>query len=328
MTYSPYPTYSPLQVGIDLEWAALCLEQGLLVGIPTETVYGLAGNAYNMAAVLSIFAAKRRPYNDPLIVHTDRLERVLTFAREMPPAAHALAAAFWPGPLTLLLPRTYLIPDLITAGLDTVAVRIPNHPLTLQLLARLNFPVAAPSANPFGYISPTTPAHVLAQLKQSVSYVLDGGPCAVGIESTIIGFDGQSPIIHRLGGLSIEQIVAVVGRVTMAHAPTEQIFAPGTLSSHYAPTTPLVLGPPQPAAIEEQYRVGVLSLQTVYPGIPAQNQKLLSPAGNLWEAAHNLYAALREMDGWGLQVIYAELMPQNGIGAAINDRLSRAAAPH
>ncbi|MFZ4635519.1 MAG: L-threonylcarbamoyladenylate synthase, partial [Saprospiraceae bacterium] len=188
------------KIGSDLSRAVHLLNDGYLVGIPTETVYGLAGNALNPAAVASIFEAKNRPSFDPLIVHISDATELTRYALTLPEAARRLASLFWPGPLTLLLPRRAVIPDLVTSGLDRVALRVPAHEMALQLLQALDFPLAAPSANPFGYVSPTTAQHVVDQLGGRIPYVLDGGACAVGLESTIVGFEADGVVVYRLGG--------------------------------------------------------------------------------------------------------------------------------
>ncbi|GAA4410056.1 L-threonylcarbamoyladenylate synthase [Nibrella viscosa] len=316
-----------IQSGTDLQAAKNLLEQGEVVGIPTETVYGLAGNALNPDAVLRIFKVKNRPAFDPLIVHTDSLAKVSQFVEAIPAPAKKLAETFWPGPLTLLLPKQAIIPDLVTSGLDTVAVRIPNHPLTLDLLRSLDFPLAAPSANPFGYISPTTAQHVADQLGDQIPYVLDGGACQIGLESTIIGFDeDHDPIVYRLGGMALESIEAVVGPLTVRSHSTSNPKAPGMLSSHYAPRKPLVLMPSHYAAVDpEMSEVGALAFQRPIENIPPDRQLILSPAGDLTEAAKNLFAYLRQLDQLDIDIIYAEKLPDEGLGRAINDRLRRAA---
>lgn len=319
-----------VQIGQDIGAATAWLNAGDVVGIPTETVYGLAGNALNTDAVLSIFRVKNRPAFDPLIVHTDSPARLSEFVADFPPAAQQLAGAFWPGPLTLLLPKQASISDLVTAGLPTVAVRIPNHSLTRQLLAGLDFPLAAPSANPFGYISPTTAQHVADQLGSQIPYILDGGPAQVGLESTIVGFDGDTPRIFRLGGLTQAQIEAVVGPVTVQTHSTDNPAAPGMLSSHYAPRKPLVLlnagqSPPLSGRTSPD-RTGMLAFREPVGGIPDEQQRVLSPVGDLNEAAKNLFACLRWLDTLDLDLIYAETLPNHGLGAAINDRLRRASA--
>lgn len=314
-----------VQIGQDVSLAKAWLKTGNVVGIPTETVYGLAGNALDANAVLTIFRVKNRPTFDPLIVHTDSPTKLSRFVTDFPPAARQLADAFWPGPLTLLLPKRDTIPDLVTAGLPTVAVRIPNHPLTLQLLAELDFPLAAPSANPFGYISPTTARHVADQLGDEIPYILDGGPARVGLESTIVGFAGDLPCIFRLGGLTQAQIEAVVGPVTVQTHSTDNPAAPGMLSSHYAPRKPLILlesGQFPPLA--NSSRTGMLVFREPVGGISDEQQRVLSPTGDLNEAAKNLFAHLRWLDTLDLDLIYAETLPGTGLGAAINDRLRRA----
>jgi L-threonylcarbamoyladenylate synthase len=313
------------QIGTDQQMAKALLEAGKVVGIPTETVYGLAANALDPDAVLTIFRVKNRPAFDPLIIHTDSLEKVARFVKDLPEAAQALAKAFWPGPLTLLLTRQPVIPDLVTSGLPTVAVRIPNHPLTRALLSSLDFPLAAPSANPFGYISPTTAQHVANQLGDQIPYILDGGPANIGLESTIVGFEDDIPTIYRLGGLAQEVIEQVVGPVAVRSHSTSNPKAPGMLSSHYAPRKPVYLvrpgayPPPAP-------RSGALVFRESFGGITDANQRTLSPTGDLNEAAKNLFAYLRELDQLDIDQIYAELLPSAGLGHAINDRLRRAAA--
>jgi L-threonylcarbamoyladenylate synthase len=311
------------QIGTDKQAAKALLEQGNVVGIPTETVYGLAGNALNPDAVLTIFRVKNRPSFDPLIVHTDSVEKVKQFVTDIPEAARQLAETFWPGPLTLLLPKQPIIPDLITSGLPNVAVRIPNHPLTLDLLRSLEFPLAAPSANPFGYISPTTAQHVADQLGNQVPYILDGGASNIGLESTIVGFEEGKPTVYRLGGMALEQIEAVTGPVDVRSHSTSNPKAPGMLSSHYAPRKPLILLPTGESAPVGE-RIGALAFREPFGGIPASNQRVLSPTGDLNEAAKNLFAHLRALDGLDIDRIYAESLPNQSLGWAINDRLRRA----
>lgn len=319
-------------IGTDIQLAKTLLEQGNVVGIPTETVYGLAGNALDEDAVLKIFEVKKRPAFDPLIIHVPSLDQLSRYVLDIPAPARQLAELFWPGPLTLLLPKRTLIPDLVTSGLSTVAVRMPNHPLTLELLQSLDFPLAAPSANPFGYISPTTAQHVADQLGADVSYILDGGPCGIGIESTIIGFEEEQPVIYRLGGMATEQIEAVVGKVKIRSHSTANPKAPGMLSSHYAPRKPLILLPSHYASdgsrlsLEGLSDVGALVFKEPLAGIPIENQRILSPSGNMNEAAKNLFAYLRYLDQSAIDMIYAESLPDEGLGRAINDRLRRAAA--
>ena len=311
------------QIGTDRQAAQEFLEAGNVVGIPTETVYGLAGNALNPDAILTIFRVKNRPSFDPLIVHTDSLDKLDQFVTAVPEPAKKLADAFWPGPLTLLLPKRDLIPDLVTAGLPIVAVRIPNHPLTLDLLRSLAFPLAAPSANPFGYISPTTAQHVADQLGDQVPYILDGGPAGVGIESTIVGFEGTKAIVFRLGGIALDQIERVIGPVSVRTHSTSNPKAPGMLSSHYAPRKPLILLSVGEIPSSNE-RAGALAFREPFGGLRPDYQRMLSPTGDLNEAAKNLFAHLRALDALPVDVIYAEQLPNEGLGWAMNDRLRRA----
>lgn len=317
------------EVGVNIERAAAYLNQGQLVAIPTETVYGLAGNALDIKAVSSIFETKNRPTFDPLILHADSLERIYPLVSSFPEKLKRLAQAFWPGPLTLLLPREEIISDLVTSGLDRVAVRVPNHPLTLALLAQLEFPLAAPSANPFGYISPTQVGHVDAQLGTQIPYILDGGACAVGLESTIVGMEGEQVVIYRLGGLDLSKIEAVVGQVTVQAHSSSNPSAPGQLASHYAPRKPFLLGnlvELVPKMIQQGKEVGVLSFNSHFSTIPSDRQVALSATQDLQEAAQRLFMGMRLLDESTASVILAELVPEIGLGRAINDRLKRAAA--
>ena len=312
------------RVGTDVARAARLLEAGELVAIPTETVYGLAASALDAEACLRVFEAKQRPFFDPLIVHLASLEAARGVVADLPPAALELANRFWPGPLTLVLPRSEEVPDVVTSGLETVAVRCPDHPLTRQLLERLSFPLAAPSANPFGGISPTTPQHVLDGRGDRVAYVLDGGPCSVGVESTIVGWESQQAVLHRPGGVPLEALEELLGPLGQA-AKGEQPVAPGALASHYAPRTPLELGDLDELLARHGGRqVGVLAFSRPRA---ASICRVLSTAGELHEAAHTLFACLRELDAAGCEVLLAEPVPDEGLGRAINDRLRRAAAP-
>ncbi|MCB9795228.1 MAG: threonylcarbamoyl-AMP synthase [Alphaproteobacteria bacterium] len=315
------------EIGVDLERAAGLLREGQIVALPTETVYGLAGDALDPEAILRIYEAKRRPRFNPLIAHVHSLEAARPLIAALPePAAH-LAAAFWPGPLTLLLPRSARVPDLLTAGSARVAVRVPKHPLTLSLLERLGRPLAAPSANPSGYISPTTAQHVADQLGEVLPYILDGGPTEVGVESTIIGFDDGKPTIYRPGGLPIEAIEAVVGPLQVAAPEREGPASPGRLSSHYAPEARVILGDPRALmAAHPGRRLAALPWSRPLPELPAAQQIVLSPSGDPREGAQRLFAALRALDALDAELILAEPAPTEGLGVAINDRLARAAA--
>jgi L-threonylcarbamoyladenylate synthase len=314
------------EIGKDIVEAKRLLEEGELVGIPTETVYGLAGNALDVNAVTKIFQVKNRPHFDPLIVHVADFQSAESFVAEIPAKAKLLADNFWPGPLTILLKRKRIIPDLVTAGLDTVGIRCPDHTLTRELLRSLSFPLAAPSANPFGYISPTQPSHVNDQLGKKINYILDGGECKVGIESTIIGFDQTIPTIYRIGGLNVEKIESIIGPVDVQLYSTSNPKAPGQLKSHYAPSKKLILGKLEDLLkIYEGDSIGVLSFKQSKKGIDQKKQRVLSPTGDLSIAAQNLFSHLRELDGLDVQFIIAEEVPEIGLGRAINDRLRRAA---
>jgi len=311
------------ETGTDISFARDILKKGDLVGMPTETVYGLAGNALSVDSVARIFEVKNRPSFDPLIVHIYDYNQLSKYVMTIPPQAERLAKEFWPGPLTLLLRKRSIIPDLVTSGLDTVGIRCPKHPMAQNLLRMLEFPLAAPSANPFGFVSPTTAGHVTEQLGSKIKYVLDGGPCAVGIESTIVGFENNKTVVHRLGGITIEQIESVVGDVEVTTSPVA-LKAPGQLKSHYSPSRKMFVADLEKAVDMIDFeRVAVLSFQKDYK---AKNQIILSPNGDLVEAAKNLFDALRRLDKMPVDLIIAEFVPDEGIGMAINDRLRRAAA--
>lgn len=312
-------------IGTDIQQAKAFLEQGDVVGIPTETVYGLAANAFDIEAVAKIFEVKNRPTFDPLIVHTNNFERLSGFVQHIPEKAFWLAEKFMPGPLTMLLPKQASIPDLVTSGLDTVAVRIPNHPLTLDLLDNLSFPLAAPSANPFGYISPTSAHHVAKQLGDKIPYILDGGDCTVGIESTIIGFENDEIIVYRKGGLAIEDIERIVGKIKVNAHSSSNPKAPGMLKSHYSPRKDLLIF--TGAKFDKNTaKIGYLAFQEFNEAIPEENQLILSPSGDYKEAAKHLFAFMRQLDSKeNVETIYVELLPEKNLGRAINDRLVRAA---
>lgn len=315
-----------MKIGTDIAYARYCLEQGKLVAIPTETVYGLAANGLNPEAVAQIFEAKQRPSFNPLILHVATLAQAEDLVKVIPHKAYILAKNIWPGPLTLILPKKEKIPDIVTSGLDTVGIRIPAHPLTRSLLKLLDFPLAAPSANLFGYVSPTTPQHVVDQLGDKVAYILDGGRCEIGIESTIVYIETEVVTILRLGGVDVEKIQELVGAVVIKDASSISPAAPGMLPSHYAPGKKLLLG-----NIEEHFKsytdkkVGILSFMNSYSKLAATEKYILSPSGSLKEAAKNIFYYLRRLDNSDVDVILAELLPETGLGRAINDRLKRAA---
>lgn len=311
------------EVGKDINKAKQLLQEGQLVAIPTETVYGLGANALNEEAVTRIFKAKNRPEFDPLIIHVPSADCVEKYAKSFPPVARRLADAFWPGPLTLLLERKDIVPDLVTSGLPTVGIRCPDHPLTHELLLAIDFPLAAPSANPFGYVSPTTPEHVQDQLGDKIPYILDGGPCHVGIESTIVGFYNGKGIVFRRGGLQVEDIEKVIGRVNLELNTSSNPKSPGQLQSHYAPRKKLVIGDIERLLTQYPHLdTAVLSFQKDYK---KPLQQILSPSADLEVAARNLFSALRKLDDSPAEIILTEFVPDTGLGKAINDRLRRAA---
>jgi L-threonylcarbamoyladenylate synthase len=308
----------------EIQKAAQIIQEGGLVAFPTETVYGLGADALNPYAVARVFEAKNRPRFDPLIVHVADLRQAEILVERFPEAALRLAEKFWPGPLTLVLPKSPLVPDLVTSSLPTVALRIPRHPLALELIRESGRPLAAPSANPFGGVSPTTAEHVRRSLPGKVDMVLDGGPCEVGVESTVVSFLERDPALLRLGGTPLEEIQTFLGRALKipTAAPAGPLHSPGQLASHYAPRTPLMLeGPPPDGA-----KAGLLSFQRPESSRGFQTLEVLSEKGDLREAAANLFAALRRLDESGLDWILARLVPDQGLGRAINDRLRRAAA--
>jgi len=311
----------------DLNEARIELISDGVVAIPTETVYGLAGNAYSVKALEKIFALKKRPLYNPLIVHIRSVDFLPAVARDIPEAARKLANEFWPGPLTLVLKKQPHIPGLVTSGKDTVAVRVPNHPLALSLLEQLEFPLAAPSANPFGSISPTSALHVFNYFQNDLKVILDGGECQKGIESTIIGFENDRPVVYRLGSLSLEQIQEKIGIVSSkTHSNDKLPIAPGMLSRHYAPSTDTRLTDNVEMLIQSypDKKIGLLLFQNQIDQIPAGRQEILSRSGDLREAARNLYAAMHRLDKLDLDIIIAEKLPDAGLGKTINDKLQRA----
>ncbi len=301
--------------------AATALRDGRLVAFPTETVYGLGADATNARAVAAIFEAKGRPRFNPLIAHiadAEGAERFAVLGRE----AKALAAAFWPGALTLVLRKRPDCPiaDLATAGLDTVALRVPSHPVARALLRAAARPIAAPSANRSGHVSPTTAAHVEADLGEKVALILDDGPCSIGVESTVVDISGGAPALLRAGGVTREAIEAVLGTpLALRQDNTESPTSPGQLASHYAPRAIVRLNAPRAQAGEAFLAFGPAAAHHDGPTIN------LSPTGDLVEAAANLFAALRRLDASGAAVIAAMPIPASGLGEAINDRLRRAA---
>lgn len=310
----------------NLKKAVEILTQNNLVAIPTETVYGLAGNIYSDEAVLKIFEMKKRPLLNPLIVHIHDIKQLEELTSYIPEKARLLVSSFWPGPLTLVLKKNLCVPDLITAGKDTVAIRMPNHPVTLALLEQLSFPIAAPSANPFGCISPTKAMHVKDYFGDKLEMVLEGGDCSTGIESTIIGFEQDQPILYRLGAISIEEIELVIGDLKIKNKNEINPDAPGMLSKHYAPKTSTYLVTDIETSLKSfpDKKIGIVSFSKRIDVQHFIHQEILSEKGDLREAATNLYTTLHRLDKLKLDVIIAERLPDIGLGKSINDRLERA----
>lgn len=325
------------QTGIII--AAEAIKAGQVVGIPTETVYGLGADAMNPAAVLAIFKAKGRPADNPLIVHVLDKAQARELA-QVPPLAESLMDAFWPGPLTLILPKLSRVPDVVTAGLSTVALRAPSHPAMRAVIAQSSLPIAAPSANRSGYPSPTTAAHVLSDLNGRIPLVLDGGVCDVGLESTVVDATGRVPRVLRPGFITPKMLAAVAGECLMAGsamrplAEGESAPSPGMRHRHYAPAVPLTLvkGTPDKAAERiKQLCAGeekpcVMALANRLPAY--EGLEVLNLGDDLNQAAHRLFHLLRQADKMGCSHLYAEALPEEGLGLALMNRLVRAADFH
>ncbi len=315
------------QTGTDIIYAATLLKSGELVAIPTETVYGLAANALNADAVLKIYETKGRPTFNPLIVHVHDASQFEKYASEVPDLVKELAVKFSPGPLTFVLPKKDIIPDIVTGGGSTVALRVPGHPLTLKLLSQLDFPLAAPSANPFGYISPVLAEHVAEHLNGKIPYILDGGHSMIGVESTVIAVEGNKIIVLRVGGVPVEDLRDTGAEVELRINQSSNPQSPGQLKSHYAPIIPLVIGDINilsSSFSDKKIAALVFIDKNFATNIIAE--EVLSHKGDLKEAARNLFGALRRLDKSGADMIIAEHFPNYGFGVAINDRLERAAA--
>ena len=303
-----------------LDRAAALLRSGGIVAIPTETVYGVAANAFDARAVARIFEVKGRPAFDPLIVHVGDANMLAQVAAETPPLAQKLIEHFWPGPLTLVLPKAAALPELVTSGLPTVAVRMPAHPVARRLLERAGVPLAAPSANAFGRLSPTRAEHVERQLGAGLDLIVDAGPAQHGIESTIVALVGE-PRILRAGAIPNEEIASVIGAIKFESSAAGAPLAPGQLPRHYAPRTLIrIVESPAPAA--ERAGAGFVGLSRLEPGYA--QVRLLSERGDLREAAARLFAVLHELDELGLERIDVEPVAERGLGVAIMDRLRRA----
>lgn len=311
-------------IGTEIKIARELLLQNKVVAIPTETVYGLAGNALSEIAVSKIFEAKNRPHFDPLIVHVGKISDVELYVEEIPQLASDLMENYWPGALTILLTKKSCVPDLTTSGLKEVGIRIPNHPMSLELLRSLPFPLAAPSANPFGYISPTSAQHVDDQLGGTIPYILNGGKCSVGIESTVLRVQHNEIEVLRLGGISIESLHRFTPKIHIQQYSSSSPAAPGMLTSHYAPVKPIYVGNIRELMHSfSLQKIGVLSFKEDFQ---VSAQRILSRSGNSTEAASNFFAFMRELDSLDVDVILAEFLPNENLGRAINDKLKRASA--
>jgi L-threonylcarbamoyladenylate synthase len=306
--------------------AAEIIRKGGIVAFPTETVYGLGADVFNPLAVARVFEVKRRPYFDPLIVHVANPNDVKGLVKEIPSNAKKLIERFWPGPLTVVLLKEEGIPDIVTAGLPTIAIRMPDHPMALSLIKESKCPIAAPSANPFGYLSPTTAEHVREQLGDQVDLILDGGPCPVGVESTVVSFSENKPRLLRPGGVSLEEIETILGKVEISPIEEDRPSAPGMLPRHYAPRTPIVVldWDEKNLDIYKGKNIGLLAFQETKNNLKFPYVEILSKKGDIREAAANFFAAIRRLDAMNLDLILAEPVPEIGLGRAIMDRLRRA----
>lgn len=310
------------EIGTDLQHARELILNGQIVSIPTETVYGLAADANNEDAVCEIFKAKNRPTSNPLILHFDSLATALPYITNFPSIFEKLYTQFCPGPLTFVVPKSTLVSDLITGGQNTVAIRFPKHPILQQLLKELGRPLAAPSANLYGQLSPTNAMHVHSQLKDRIPYILDGGNCSEGLESTIIGLDENKIVVYRYGSITPEALAEVIGYLPKAKVHAEgTVLTSGMVKHHYATQTPLYLGfkPDEESISSVQITIGKHEFI-------AGPHLILSENNQLEEAARNLYAILHSADALGLNKIYIEPFLNQGLGLAMNDRLARAAA--
>ena len=305
--------------------AAEIIRRGGIVAFPTETVYGLGADAFSPLAVARIFEVKKRPYFDPLIVHVANPTDLEKLVAEIPNEAKKLIDRFWPGPLTVVLLKREEVPDIVTAGLPTIALRMPKHPMALSLIERAGCPIAAPSANPFGYLSPTSFEAVREQLDDQIDFVLDGGPCEVGVESTIVSFSERKSRLLRPGGVALEEIESIIGPVEVRPIEEGMPSAPGMLPRHYAPRTPMILDwSEENLESYEGKTIGLLAFKKPGKSLKFGHIEVLSEKGDLKEAAANLFAAIRRLDALNLDLILAETVPEVGLGRAITDRLRRA----
>ena len=316
-------------IGSEINTAAELLQKGEIIAIPTETVYGLAANALDADAVLKIYETKGRPLFNPLILHVSSANEFEKYAKNIPQLVYILAEKFCPGPITFVLPKKDIIPDIVTSGGDSVGLRVPEHLLTLELLSNLPFPLAAPSANSYGYISPVTAAHVYEQLNEKIPYILDGGTSSVGLESTVVSVSENSIDVLRLGGISIESLKTVCEKIKISNLPVSKNHpsSPGQSKSHYAPRTKLYAGNMKGMLRRfANNRKALLSFSEKHEGENIIAEEILSASCDLHEAARNLFTAMRKLDACGADVILAERLPAEGLGLAINDRLDRASA--
>jgi len=305
--------------------AAEIIRRGGIVAFPTETVYGLGADTFSSLAVARIFEVKKRPYFDPLIVHVANPTDLEKLVIEIPNDAKKLINRFWPGPLTVVLLKREEVPDIVTAGLPTVALRMPKHPMALSLIELAGCPIAAPSANPFGYLSPTSAEAVREQLDDQIDFVLDGGLCEVGVESTIVSFSERRPRLLRFGGVALEEIESIAGSVEVRPIEEGSPSAPGMLPRHYAPRTPMILDWSEKSL--DSYKgktIGLLAFRKPLNSRKFGHIEVLSKKGDLREAAANLFAAIRRLDALNFDLILAETVPEVGLGRAIMDRLRRA----
>jgi L-threonylcarbamoyladenylate synthase len=305
-----------------LKKAASIIREGGLVTFPTETVYGLGANAFDAIAVAKIFEVKRRPRFDPIIVHVADFKDVGRLCLKMDERARVLIKRFWPGPLTLVLPKSDIVPDIVTAGLETVAVRMPSHSVALELINEAKVPIAAPSANLFGCLSPTTAEHVAEQIRGEIDLIIDGGKCPIGLESTVLDLTSK-PTILRPGGLPLEEIEKVIGKVEISTL-SKRPRSPGQLPRHYSPRTPLKILKDENFNVQKGARAGLLAFKPQKDEMPFERIEFLSTSGNLREAAANFFSCLHRLDKAGLDIIYAEPVPEVGLERAIMDRLRKA----
>ena len=310
----------------NIEMAAAIIRSGGIAAFPTETVYGLGGSAFNATAAAKIFEAKKRPFFDPLIVHIADIETLKDITQDTGKRLMELSENFWPGPLTIVVRRGRAIPDIVTSGLPTVAIRMPSHPVALELIRRAGVPIAAPSANPFGALSPTRAEHVLEGLGKNIEIILDGGPCEVGLESTIVKIEDERTILLRPGGLPVEEIQRVVGKIDMADNTGAE--APGMLPYHYAPLKPVKIFASSKDMDFGDKDAAFLLFKEPEGGLPdfldKERLAVMSSTGDLKEAAAAVFQSLHKLDASSAKKIYAEAVPQEGLGLAVMDRLIKA----